>query len=391
MTLGPTLQLNEAAAQTWDALVVGAGPAGATAARELARLGAAVLLVDRAAFPRGKVCGCCLNGNALATLTAVGLGDLVSRGGAVSLRALQLGARGATARLTLPQGAALSREVFDAALVAAAVAAGAQFLPATRAVLDGGDAAARWLRLEQAGGAVRTAARVVVAADGLGGQLLARAGETAAPAAPGARIGAGATIDDGPEFYRPGVIYIACGAGGYVGLVRLEDGRLVLAAAFDAADVRAAGGPGAAAARRLDEAGWPAPNRLAERGWRGTAALTRRATRLAGERVFVIGDAAGYVEPFTGEGMAWALAAGVAVAPLAVRAVARWRPALAATWEVRHRQIVGRRQGICRAAAAVLRRPWLARGLIRLLAVAPALAAPVVAALDRPSRIASGR
>src|SRR5262249_26661731 len=66
-----TLTLEEAARRSWHALVVGAGPAGATAARELARRGLDVLLVDRAAFPRWKVCGCCLNGNALATLAHV--------------------------------------------------------------------------------------------------------------------------------------------------------------------------------------------------------------------------------------------------------------------------------------------------------------------------------
>jgi flavin-dependent dehydrogenase len=383
MALEPTLDLADAASRTWDAVVVGAGPAGATAARELARRGAAVLLVDRSAFPRWKVCGCCLNGSTLAGLAAAGLGGLAGRCGAAPLTAVQLGARGATARLPLPRGAALSREAFDAALVEAALSAGSAFLPGTRAALDGLDGGRRWLRLERGARAERAAARVVLAADGLGGNLLARAGVTAAPPDPGARIGAGATLDDGPAFYRPGVIYMACGAGGYVGLVRLEDGRLDLAAAFDGTEVRHAGGPGAAAARRLEEVGWPLPERLAERGWRGTAALTRRARRLAAERVFVVGDAAGYVEPFTGEGMAWALASGAAVAPLAARAIEGWRPGLARRWEALHRQTVGRRQGICRAAAAVLRLPWLTRWLIRLLGVAPVLAAPVVAALNR--------
>ena len=56
------------ATHTWDAVVVGAGPAGSMAALGLARAGAAVLLVDRATFPRPKVCGCCLNGAALAAL-----------------------------------------------------------------------------------------------------------------------------------------------------------------------------------------------------------------------------------------------------------------------------------------------------------------------------------
>ena len=77
----------------------------------------------------------------------------------------------------------------------------------------------------------------MIAADGLAGQLLARTA-TAAPAEAGARIGAGTTTANAPDFYRPGVVYMTCGAGGYTGLVRLEDGRLDAAAAFDASELR---------------------------------------------------------------------------------------------------------------------------------------------------------
>jgi flavin-dependent dehydrogenase len=61
VSLDPTLAPESAAGRLWDVVVVGAGPAGAMAARELARRGAGVLLVDRAQFPRYKVCGGCLN------------------------------------------------------------------------------------------------------------------------------------------------------------------------------------------------------------------------------------------------------------------------------------------------------------------------------------------
>jgi flavin-dependent dehydrogenase len=388
MTLAATVTLAEAAERTWGAVVVGAGPAGAAAARELARRSVAVLLVDRAAFPRWKVCGCCLNGRAAAVLRAVGLGALPQQCGAVPLENMQLAAGGRSARVPLSDGAAVSREAFDAALVAAAVAAGAAFLPETRAVLLDGHPtrgirdAARPVQLQQGDQRIATSARVVVAADGLGGSLLARAGETA-PAETGARIGAGTVTTQAPDFYQPGVVYMACGAGGYTGMVRLEDGRLDVAAAFDAAWVRAAGGPGRAADRMVREAGWPPPGRLDETPWRGTPALTRRPHRVAAERLFVVGDAAGYVEPFTGEGMAWALASGAAVAPLAACAVEQWRPELAQQWADLHRRIVGRRQGVCRAAAAVLRRPWLTRLVVRLLGHAPALAGPVIRRLNR--------
>ena len=58
-----------------DVLVVGAGPAGASAAYFLAGTGIDVLLVDREVFPRGKVCGDGLDWRALAVLERMGLGD----------------------------------------------------------------------------------------------------------------------------------------------------------------------------------------------------------------------------------------------------------------------------------------------------------------------------
>jgi flavin-dependent dehydrogenase len=387
MTVAATLSLADAARTAWGAVVVGAGPGGALAARELARRSVHVLLVDRASFPRWKVCGCCLNGGALTTLRAVGLGDITERGGAVPLEAILLAARGRAVRLPLAGGVVLSREAFDAALVRAAVAAGAAFLPGTRAALGEESPGGRAVLLHQEAGSHVAFARVVLAADGLGGSLLTRAGLGPAPAVAGARIGAGVVVAEAPPFFRCGTVYMACGAGGYLGLVRLEDGRLNLAAALDADRVRAEAGPGAVAARLLAEAGWPLPSNLARESWKGTPALTRQASRLAAGRVLVLGDAAGYVEPFTGEGLAWALAAGAAVAPLAARAADHWHPALGREWPRRYARLVGRRV-VCRTTAAVLRRPALVRWVLGLLACAPALARPVVCYLGKGSSFA---
>jgi flavin-dependent dehydrogenase len=379
LMIAATINPEEAARRTWDVVVVGAGPAGALAAHELARRGCAVLLVDRAAFPRWKVCGCCLNGHALATLQAAGLGQVVSSNGAVPLEGIRLATAGGTACLPLSGGVSLSRETFDAALVAAAIAAGAAFLPRTQVSLDRGSCyEVRRVELRQDTRIERGAARVVVAADGLGGKLAMRAGVRDVATAARARIGAGVVAAAGPAFYAPGTIYMACGRYGYLGLVRLEDGRLDLAAAFDPYWVRDCGGPGRAAGELLAEANWPSVPRLTELGWRGTPALTRRARRVAAERLFLIGDAAGYVEPFTGEGMAWALASARAVAPLAARAAECWHPVYVRQWSESYRRLIGRRQLVCRLIAAALRAPRLTRTLVRLLACAPALAAPVV-------------
>src|SRR5690349_2335568 len=115
MTIAATTSLREAARRVWDAVVVGAGPAGSMAAREVARRGLTVLLVDRALFPRWKVCGCCLNAHALATLQDAGLRELIVDSGGVSLREIRLAAAGRDAHVSLCGGVSLSRETFDAA------------------------------------------------------------------------------------------------------------------------------------------------------------------------------------------------------------------------------------------------------------------------------------
>ncbi len=384
MTIAATIDLPDASRRIWDIAVVGAGPAGALAGRELARRGYAVLLIDRASFPRWKVCGCCLNGHALAVLRAVGLGPTMARSGAVPLSGIRLAASGRVAEVPLSGSVSLSREKFDGILVEAAIQAGAAFLPSTSASLSVGQARkpdlrseVRWLELRQGPVREHVAARLVLAADGLSGQLAAHIEGNNITTETGARIGAGVITSIAPDFYERGSIFMVCGRGGYLGLVRLEDGRLNLAAALDPNWVRSRGGPGQAAVELLAEAGWPNVPDLAELSWRGTPALTRQARRRAAERLFLIGDAAGYIEPFTGEGMAWALAAGKAAAPLAERAAERWHPRFAQEWEAIYRRLLGPRQLVCRAVAAVLRSPRSMRIAVRWLALAPALAMPV--------------
>ena len=74
-----TLSPAEAATRVWDAVVVGAGPAGSAAALAGARAGLRVLLVDRSVFPRDKVCGGCLNASAVESLGLLGLRTLPER------------------------------------------------------------------------------------------------------------------------------------------------------------------------------------------------------------------------------------------------------------------------------------------------------------------------
>jgi menaquinone-9 beta-reductase len=366
----------------WDAIVIGAGPAGALAARELAGEGAQVLLVEKRRFPRGKVCGGCLNGRALSVLDSAGLGTLVADAGGVPLEGFQLHFRGRRASIDLSVGAALSRDRLDAELVAAAIAMGARFLPETcartGAVVDG----TRMVKLARGGETREVRTRVLLIACGLGG--------TGLPPGPGfrvrlthrSRIGAGCRVANAPSGYGSGTIFMAVARQGYVGLVRMDDGSLNAAAALQPEFVRFHGSPGAAAFEVLAEAGMPTIDELGSARWEGTAPLTRQTRPVAAERLFLIGDAAGYVEPFTGEGMTWALASGQAVAPLALRAIERWDPRLSVEWDAVHRRLVRDRQIICRGAAAVLHRPWLARLGFEVIARLPRAAGHILSHLN---------
>lgn len=381
MSVDPTIDLPEAARRLWDAVVVGAGPAGSMAARELARRGAGVLLVDKARFPRYKVCGGCLNPRALRVLGRAGLGHLVEKLRAVPLTRFQLGARGAVANVPLPPGAGLSREALDTALVREAILVRAAFLPGVSASLVPvtGPNDRRRLRLRQAGREQMVETRIILAANGLTGGLEEHHAEPDAerPWEPGSRVGAGVMISEPAPGYEPGTIYMACGAQGYVGQTVVEDGRVDMAAALDPAAVKRAGGTGELAEQILDRAGFPAYRGLAHLPWKGTPHLTRQAPALGGHRLFVLGDAAGYIEPFTGEGMAWAFAGAALVAPLAVRGARSWDPELLVRWRGAYHRKVTRRQIICRITADLLRRPAATRVTVGALAIAPWLARPL--------------
>ncbi|MFQ5743800.1 MAG: NAD(P)/FAD-dependent oxidoreductase [Acidobacteriota bacterium] len=379
VSLQATIKAHLASHRPWDTMVVGAGPGGALAAHQLAVRGLSVLLVDRQAFPRRKVCGACLSASALSLLQRLGLGEIVGRLGGVRLHRLHLAGWSRHASIPLPPGASLSREAFDTALIRSAIEAGAEFLPRARASLLDCRADCRRVGLDFAGGRLVISARVVVMADGLASGF--RAGRTARPA-PALRYGAGAVSARGPAFYRPGTIYMAVGTGGYVGLVRLQDGRLNVAAAFDRSRLRRRSGPASSASEIIAEAGLPPIAGLRSLVWKGTPALALGREVVAAERSFAVGDAGGSIEPFTGEGIRWALSSAVSLAPLAHRAALAWDPSLADRWERDYRATVLRAQRPCRVLARLLRRPLLARLAIAAVAHNPNLAGPVIRKLD---------
>ena len=373
--------LAETSKRMWDVIVIGAGPAGAVAARQLALRGLQTLLVERQTWPRNKVCGGCLNGRALSVLKAIGLERTLNDSHAAPLTRLILQARNKSAEVNLPGGVAVNRLEFDAALVKIAIDAGVKFLPATQAAIAPRNEATDIRRVtltpnNQCG--ALTTARVVIAADGLGHPSLKALPEFSCQIDEGARVGLAIILEQLPAVYRSAAIYMAISRSGYVGLVRTMDGRGNLAAAIDLSAMKSAADPAQVVRSILEDAGLPPPTFSGCEVWRGTIPLMRQTNRLSAHRVLLLGDAAGYAEPFTGEGIGWALSSAVAITPVVTSNLDRWNTESIEEWETLQKRQMLRGQAVCRALAYSLRRPTVVRIAIRALRTIPSLARPLV-------------
>ncbi len=352
---------------TANVLVIGAGPAGVSAAMRLQACGVSVTLVDRSEFPRDKVCGCCLNLSALASLSRIQCDSLVADLVPKNLRywSLQHGSRRIAAEL--PGGIALSRRAMDAALVAQAAARGVDFRSACDAKIISVDDKSvcvelrtRNLRCNQ------VLCDVVVLATGLsGGGVSQWLPWEQSPTGP---IGVGTNLTECAEV-KPQTIHMLSGDDGYVGLVQLEDQSIDLAAA-----VRRPRGDNDSLNRQsianrinaiLAAASWSL--RVSEQSLRMTPPLTRR-RRVGYGRLIAIGDAARYVEPFTGEGMAWAIESGIEAADCIVNFGV---DEIAAHWTRQSRLLQRQRQWVCRAMSFALSSPAVSRMLGPAMQIAP--------------------
>ena len=347
------------------ACVVGGGPAGAVSAAVLARHGWQVTLVERQPLPRTKCCGECLVPRAAAWLAELGLGEALEQARAGSTREVRmLDARAGNAHpvWTHPfggqPGVIVPRAAFDAALCDGACRAGA--------VIHAG----RGVKLVRAGGGEGTqvgapavvtittlndpsvAPRdpefdLVVAADGVGSAIARAAG--LAPTTVGSRAGWSFTFErctDDHTLAPEGTIELILFGSAYVGLVRRGDAVHMAAivergdrwptAPAEALRMMATRAPQLARFLAHYEASQPMPALEAACG-----PLPWKPRAVTAGRVALVGDAAGYAEPYTGEGMGWAIEGAMLLGECFRDG---WTAAAAAEYQRRWRATVGRAQ-----------------------------------------------
>lgn len=389
--LQASISLRDAAAKRWDAVVIGAGPAGSVAAIVLARLGQRVLLVDRATFPRDKVCGCCLGPAAMATLDELGLTESLDAHGPAPLDRIDL--RAGRRRLEAPMGGGrvISRFRFDAMLAEQAIRNGAAFLPHSVARIAAAGDMDRTVPLTVGEHRYEVRTKVVIAAGGLGFSI-----EGSSPSNhprqrlwSRSRLGGATIVSDHSCDLPTGTVRMIVARRGYVGFARLEDDRLAVGGAFDASLVHDRGGLAGAAAQVLEESNMDVPEEFAAAHWLGAPQLTRRPSRVAAPRVLAVGDAAGFVEPFTGEGMTWAMqsarSAAILVGAFLQEPDAPWSSTIEHTWMCQHRSLVRASQWRCRLIAEALRHPMLLAGCMIVGRSLPRLSQAVVQFIHHPN------
>ncbi len=300
----------------WDAVVVGAGPAGAATALLLARAGAEVLLLDRARFPRHKPCSEYLSPGTTAILKRLGGGvlDAVERASHAKVYGMKVVAPDGAAMSGRFAGAysyALPRATFDTILVRAAERAGAvvrEGVTVADLVWDGAAVAGVVTRSGN-GQRVTCHARIVVGADGLRSVVARRLGlvRSSAPR----RLAFTAHVGDVGGVDGLGELHV--GDLGYVGLGPVGGGVTTVALVLPLRAVRASGrdyrgGTGFCAEleRFPGLAGRFDPRRLV-RDVLVTGPFAQWSRQAAADGVLLVGDAADFFDPFTGQGIYAAL------------------------------------------------------------------------------------
>ena len=369
-----------------DIAIAGAGPAGALAATILARAGVRVRLFDRARFPRPKLCGDTLNPGALGVLRRhVDVSALISASDPID-GMLLTGPRGVTVRAAYGRGLtgrAITRDALDQWLVTRAIEAGAN-LEEHVTVKGASVANNRVAGLMVAnGGSARHPARLVIAADGRRSNLAIGRGLAHQPRRPRRwAIGGYFTGVTGGSA-RLGEMHVR--RQHYIGIAPVPGGLTNACLVVPHAEGDAPfGSPGAMLQRHLD-ADPDLRVRFADaRPVDPPVTLGPMAveTTAAGEPgLLLAGDAAGFIDPMTGDGLHFALKGAELAAAVALDVLSGKTPierahhvlatkrsdAFGAKWRFNRalRSLVSSPRGVSGAAIAATIAPALFEGIIR--------------------------
>lgn len=308
----------------YDIIVVGGGPGGASAARAAVRAGARVLLLERDQRPRDRICGEYLCPGAVGELEGLGFADALAGLRPGRLEGMRLfapsGAEVATRFPDRRPGLSVWRVTFDARLAAASGAEVVRGARVTDVRVDP-DAA----RVSLADGS-EIAAALVVGADGRN-SVVARRRDLHLPPRTDARAVLHAYVSGVTGCTPCGEMHLP-GDGSYVGLNPGPDGLLNVsyvsdldglgARPSDGADERLRSVLGSVASLRDRFRASRIEGRV-----RVLAPLEVRARRVFDDRVLLVGDAAGFLDPLTGEGMYGAIVSGRIAGALAADATRR--------------------------------------------------------------------
>ncbi|NIR42765.1 MAG: FAD-dependent oxidoreductase [Gemmatimonadetes bacterium] len=386
-----------------DVIVVGGGPAGSAVALRLARGGHDVMVLERAAFPRDKPCGDCVNPGAVAELEALGLAsELAERLEPQGLKGWSIEApNGRRFRAEFGVGEtgwAVRRRDFDAALLAEAELAGARVSHGARVfgLVTGTENRVVGVRFRRGGAVGELRSSLVVGADGLRSVVQRRLGLASRPprlrkiAIVGHLAGPNGAGDRGELRVRVGR---SCGYAPFA-----EGGNVTLV--VPRSDAAAMGGN----PRRFLERGLGAfpeiERRVRSAGLEDDVLVTgpfdRPVRRAWAPGAVLVGDAAGYYDPFTGQGIHQALrSARLAAAAIAV-ALEDSDAANASLrrYDWRLRFELAPTRALQRTIESVIRRPGLMGWLVAAMAANPALATRLIRAtgdLTHPAAVLDPR
>jgi geranylgeranyl reductase family protein len=301
-----------------EVLVVGAGPAGSAAAAALAQAGRDVLLVESHAHPRPKACAEYASPRIVEELALLGLADEAWRADALPLRGMRVIRASDAVEMSYQDGSGqrpawgLDRQKFDATLAAHAVASGARLLE--RTALDdvhwrggaggiGGRVVGASLRT--ASGRLTVRCRWLIGADGARSGVSQQVARERGPRKPH-RLGLVAHFESVPELDDHGEMHVA--SDWYVGLAPLAGDRLNVGIALPMdGDRRPAGERFEAAIAGIPAVAQRLHGRQRLTPIRGASPIGHHVAGVAGRGWMLIGDAAGFIDPFTGEGIYRAL------------------------------------------------------------------------------------